>query len=120
MRLFKFLFGYKKTEFLKEDLIGNWEALKLNGEPISKHGFAYIRMHISIDSISISTGMNIFDGITTESIGTWKLSGKVFQSEIGESIRESKFEIREDNLTFEPDPLFKVDTVFKSEYRRIK
>ena len=120
MGLSSILFGCKQHPLQKDDLIGNWEAVKLNSEPINKDGFASITMRITPDSIHIKTVMKTNGSITTESVGTWELKNRIFISKIGENFRESELEFLGGNLKFSPDPLFKEDAVFRSEYTKTK
>jgi hypothetical protein len=119
MGLFSFLFGCKQQEIPKEALYGNWEAVKLNSGPINKHGFTSIKMNITPDSIHITTEMKTFGEITTKSEGTWQLIGNVFKSKIGEAEKDSRIKVRGANIIFMPDPLFKQETVYESEYQKV-
>lgn len=120
MGLFTLLFGCKNQEISKESLYGNWEAIKLNDEPINKHGFTSIKMNISPDSIHITTQTKTFGEITTESEGTWQLTGNVFKSKIGEINKETHLRVKGSNILFTPDPLFRNETVSTSEYRKMQ
>ena len=120
MGLFTFLFGCKQQEVLKENLYGTWEAVKLNGGPISKHGFTSIKMNITPDSIYITTEMKTFGDVTTKSQGTWQLMDNVLKSKIGEVNRDSHLQIQGGNTIFTPDPLFQPEAVYESEYRKVQ
>ena len=119
MGLFGLFFGFKKHLPKKEDLIGNWEAVKLNDEPLDMHGFSFVRINISSGSIQITTELKTVGRITTESNGPWELKGNIFRSKIGDDFKESELAFFSGNLTFSPDPLFKEDAVFKSEYKKV-
>lgn len=118
--LLSFLFSCKQPGINKDALYGSWEAIRLDGKPINTHGFTSIKMKITPDSIYITTQMKTFGDVTTESEGSWELTGNGFKSKIGEGGKESNIYMQGSNLIFTPDPLFKQEAVSKSEYQRVE
>lgn len=114
------LFGCEQPEINKEILYGNWEAVRLDGEPINTHGFTSIKMNITPDSIHITTQMKTFADVTTVSKGSWELAGNVFKAKIGDGDKASQIQLQDSNLIFGPDPLFNQEAVTKSEYQKVK
>ena len=113
------LFGCKQP-IGKNALVGNWDAIKLDGTPINTHGFTSIKMQITTDSVYITTQMKTFGDVTTVSKGSWELKGKVFTTTIGEGVKESNVTLKENMISFSPDPLLNQDAVSKSEYQRVR
>jgi hypothetical protein len=119
MGIFSFLFNSKETKIKAEHLYGDWDAVSLNGEALSKHGFSSIKIKITSDTIRIITKMNTFGDFTTISEGNWELNDKIFISKIGDGEKQSRLRFYGTRLIFTPDPLFKSETVSKSEYSKI-
>jgi len=121
MGLFSFMFGCSSSELNKSELIGKWDCVKLNDQPIKEHGFTSIQMEMfSNDSVVIITTMNTFGEVTTKSKGTWSIKNGKVKAKIGANYIESIIEFSDGLLTFTPDLLFKSETVEKSEYKKIQ
>lgn len=114
------LFGCKQPKINKEALYGNWEAVRLDGEPINTHGFTSIKMNITPDPIRITTQMKTFADVTTKSEGSWELAGNVFNAKIGDNDKTSQIQLQRSNLIFSPDPLINQEAVSNSEYQKVK
>ncbi len=116
--LLLFLFGCQQNEITKTDLIGNWEAEKLNTEPLANHGISSIKLLIKPDSLKIALVMNSI-GITMESSGKWELNKGIMMVALGDKHMESDVTIRDDKLIFSRDPLLNSEPIFSVQFAKI-
>jgi hypothetical protein len=109
-------------ELTREDLIGKWECVAMNGEPIQKTQFISVSIEFQHDGqTQQETHMNAWGGdVKTTSNGPWDIENGILKTKYGENEHTSKITVSNKNLIFSPDPLFNPESIKTSEYKRMQ
>jgi hypothetical protein len=112
------LFGCSSKTISAQSLIGQWEAVSLNGSDLVDEGFEWVTISFSERNLEVKTHLHSKANLTTISRGTWELDGHHLTIDYGSGvIKEAQVDVESGYLVFTPDILLKDKAI--SRYRRI-